>query len=230
MVRDTLFHFGILSPRVSKAFEKLTKVWFKFKIFPALIIYDRYNVAWYVIDMVPVMYVFVCMNVGYIYIYIVLLWLLCFHDWLYHRTLIWPERSFIGSADSEDELQHDHVEYQRIQNNCTMPWFRWESSRQPLSGLRNRAIWIWQRPWRSWRWSNSLGGNGWQFTTKIPQVQIMLLVIIGWDAPPLSSSHHQDYPIFRRSRTRPSLGTVASQVICRKMVLLFVKLVFVEIW
>lgn len=61
------------------------------------------------------------------------------------------------------------------------------------------------------------------------QVQIMLLVIIGWDAPPLSSSHHQDYPIFRRSRTRPSLGTVASQVICRKMVLLFVKLVFVEI-
>lgn len=65
MVWDALFHFGILSPRVSKAFERLTKVWFKFKIFPALIIYDRYNVAWYVIDMVPIMYVFVCMNVGY---------------------------------------------------------------------------------------------------------------------------------------------------------------------
>ena len=153
------------------------------------------------------------------------------HDPVLERVnLTWQLNAvLLGVEIPKMNFQHDHVEYQRIQNKCTMPWFRWESLRQPLSGLRNRAIWIWQRPWQSWRWSNSLGGNGGKDVEMYHQVQIMLLVIIGWDAPPLSSSHHQDYPIFRRSRTRPSLGTVASQVICRTMVLLCVKLVFVKI-
>ena len=133
MVWDTLFHFGLLRPRVSKAFERLTKVWFKFQIFPALIIYDRYNVAWYVIDMVPIMYVFVCMNVGNIscfamiimfsYVFVLNSIIGPFYMIQYWNvSIIWPERSFIGSGDSEDELQHDHVEYRSIQNKCTMPW------------------------------------------------------------------------------------------------------------
>ena len=167
--------------------------------------YGIFAYIW-LIAMGNVMFVFVCMNVGYIFcvaMIIMFSWLTLSSDPFY-MIQYWSVSIWHGSLtqfyweNSEYDLQPDHVEYQRIQNKYAILILQPENStrkttpfghdfmnpsesRQLLSGLRNRAIWIWQRPWRSWRWSNSLGGN------------------ISWDVPPLSSSPHQDYHIFSGS-------------------------------